>query len=229
MEPVTDPVSVAIKEVSTQSARQSVEKVLIRIFLEYKITKGVENLLDRMPVQIIETVSRGSGLLLAQRLKDAGAVVSVISESTGEDLSNCLSKVEEPSGPESNGKRKILVVEDSKAQLNFICKILNTIGNVEIDKAENGVEAIVHLSKNTYDVVITDLTMPYMDGLKLLQYLRAHNQTMKTPVLVLTARATQSDVKRAVEFNISGYILKPVDEKRVLKQVNEILDEIKQH
>jgi two-component system response regulator HydG len=100
----------------------------------------------------------------------------------------------------------ILVAEDERASGQYLKLLLEEMG-YEVRLAENGVEALLALEARTFDLVITDLRMPSMDGFELLTHLGQRWPNL--PAIVLTANEEVSDIIDAVRLGAVNYLLKP--------------------
>jgi CheY-like chemotaxis protein len=108
------------------------------------------------------------------------------------------------SGPEIS--RRILVAEDNKAIQNVVSRILDFMG-FEVALAENGVEALSVFHKNSFDLVLTDLEMPIMDGWRLTHCIK--EMSPNTPVVLMTG-ADMATVLREVERGpVHSVLFKP--------------------
>lgn len=116
---------------------------------------------------------------------------------------------------------KILVCEDNKLALKTITVILGKEGFVT-EFAENGNDAVDCLSRNTYDLIITDIHLPFRSGLELVKYLRS-DLKMTTPVIVLTAFSDPQMQKQAIELGINDYIVKPFNPVELLSKIRAVL------
>ncbi len=117
----------------------------------------------------------------------------------------------------------ILIVEDNENMKKLMVSILNNLGFNKVSGAENGKVAWDMIQVDDYGLVMTDLMMPEMDGLELLQQIRTSNGSIKnTPVLMITASDQKSDVMQAVKWKINGYIVKPFNVKTILSKVQEV-------
>lgn len=226
MELVTDSVSITVISVRDQVARDEVEKIIFRKFLDLRMPVGVLQVLKELPSQVLSDISRTEGMNLARQLHKAGAALSVILEETGEDIFK-QSLDENLQGDkksvESVKKYKVLVVEDNRSQLHFVAKVIESRGDVEIEMAENGVEAMIKISKVSFDLMITDILMPHMDGLELIRAVRTKEHLKDIPIIVLTSVATPKEVKQIIDFNVSAYVLKPISREVLLSRVAKVL------
>jgi two-component system sensor histidine kinase RpfC len=114
---------------------------------------------------------------------------------------------------------RILVAEDNGTNRQIIEKILKH-GNHKIDLVENGEQALDKLEDNTYDLLILDMNMPQMGGLEVVKIHRAlSRQPLETPVIILTANATEEARKECERSRIEAYLTKPVDALTLLDTV----------
>jgi two-component system, chemotaxis family, chemotaxis protein CheY len=104
---------------------------------------------------------------------------------------------------------RILVVDDAAAMRNSIRYSLQQIGFKAIDMANSGQEALSLMRVKSYDMVITDLNMPKMTGIELVEVMKKDDALSRIPVLVLTAENEKSQVLTLIKAGVSGYILKP--------------------
>jgi two-component system, chemotaxis family, chemotaxis protein CheY len=118
--------------------------------------------------------------------------------------------------------RTALVVDDSPAMRRHIGATLRSIG-FETHEAEHGAEAWRRLQGLPADLVVTDINMPVMDGLKLIGLIRAALSHRRTPIVVISSESTVEDRRRAVHLGASEYLLKPVQSEQVVEAVRRLL------
>ncbi len=119
----------------------------------------------------------------------------------------------------------MLIVEDNDNMRKLMVTILHNLGFQKVEEAENGKTAWDKLQAHQFDLVITDLMMPEVNGLELLQKIRASKKPLKsTPVLMVTASDQKSDVLEASKLKIDGYIVKPINVKTILSNIMRITD-----
>lgn len=104
---------------------------------------------------------------------------------------------------------KFLVVDDQLTIRALVRSGLQQIGITQVDEAPDGEEALQALIARPVHMVITDYNLPKLDGLGLLRAIRAHPPIAKTGVIMLTGRADADLVKRAVQFGVNNYLVKP--------------------
>lgn len=107
-------------------------------------------------------------------------------------------------------KAKILVVDDEPLNLKVVKQILNS--EYEVHTAASGQEALMRLQEEfEWDLVISDIMMPYMSGYELTQAIRENYSLAELPVLLLTARNKVEDIHTAFRKGANDYLIKPVD------------------
>jgi len=115
---------------------------------------------------------------------------------------------------------QILVVEDEE-KMRHLLSIMLTRSDYLVDLAGNGVEGLEMLEKKAYDVVISDIKMPKMDGLALLE--KMEEKKIASPVIFITAFATVDSAVDAMRKGAVDYITKPFDVNRILMTVERTL------
>lgn len=111
--------------------------------------------------------------------------------------------------PADPGKIKFLVVDDFSTMRRIVRNLLKELGFTNVDEAEDGAVALQKLQGGGFDFVVTDWNMPNMDGLTLLQSIRADPNLKALPVLMITAEAKKENIIAAAQAGASGYIVKP--------------------
>ncbi len=120
---------------------------------------------------------------------------------------SALRVVHAPTPKADARKRRILVVDDSPLTRELISSLLEAVG-YHIVNARDGVDALDRLSKETVDMVVTDLEMPRMDGLELTRKLKGHSSLRTLPVIIVTTRGGDVDRRKGMEAGADGYIAK---------------------
>lgn len=120
---------------------------------------------------------------------------------------------------------KILVVDDDKTTRKILGMYLKSRG-YDVAYAENGLDAMEKLGMENFNLVMTDLNMPYMDGLELIKRLRSEPALKDMPVLMVTTEADEEERQKAMEAGANGYLVKPVTADVVSDNIRDILSEI---
>ncbi len=119
-----------------------------------------------------------------------------------------------------NGKRA-LVVDDSLTVRIYHSSLLRNFG-FEVDTAENGMEALEMAMKNKYDLILSDINMPVMDGYEFVKKLRKLEEYRTAPVVFITTLNSEEDRKKALLSGGTLYIVKPIDLKVLEKIISSI-------
>ncbi len=127
----------------------------------------------------------------------------------------------------SESNLKFLVVDDFSTMRRIVRNLLKELGHASVDEAEDGVAALSKLKRDSFDFVITDWNMPNMDGLQLLQAVRADPALSALPVLMVTAEAKKENIIAAAQAGASGYIVKPFTAATLDEKITKILDKLK--
>ena len=118
---------------------------------------------------------------------------------------------------------KFLVVDDFSTMRRIVRNLLKDLGYTNVDEAEDGVMGLSKLRSGSFDFVISDWNMPNMDGLTMLQNIRADAALAHLPVLMVTANAAPDDIVHAVRAGISGYVVKPFTGEILARKVADVL------
>ncbi len=120
-------------------------------------------------------------------------------------------------------KLHALVVEDSPTMRQLIVFALARIRELKVTEADDGVDALKKLAAARFDMLITDINMPMMDGLKLIAMVRKNDLHAAMPIVVITTEGAQEDRQRALSLGANAYITKPVQAPQVVQKVKELL------
>lgn len=117
-----------------------------------------------------------------------------------------------------------LVVEDSPTMRQLIVFALGRIRGLTVVEADDGVDALKKLAGARFDIILTDINMPIMDGLKLVKRLRSDEQTKLIPIIIITTEGADQDRQRALALGANAYITKPIQAPQVIAQVKQLLN-----
>lgn len=98
---------------------------------------------------------------------------------------------------------------------------LGRVPNLRVVEADHGVDALRKMATQTFDIVLTDINMPIMDGLKLTKRIREMHADL--PIVIVTTETAEEDKNRALALGANAYITKPIQAPRVLEVVRELL------
>ncbi|RTL57824.1 MAG: chemotaxis protein CheY [Rhodocyclaceae bacterium] len=128
--------------------------------------------------------------------------------------------------PADPSKIKFLVVDDFSTMRRIVRNLLKELGFTNVDEAEDGVVALQKLRAASFDFVVTDWNMPNMDGLTLLQTIRADAALKHLPVLMITAEAKKENIIAAAQAGASGYIVKPFTAATLNEKMGKIFEKL---
>jgi two-component system, chemotaxis family, chemotaxis protein CheY len=123
-------------------------------------------------------------------------------------------------------KMKFLVVDDFSTMRRIVRNLLKELGFANIDEAEDGAIALQKLQAGDFDFVVSDWNMPNMDGLTLLQTIRATPALKHLPVLMITAEAKKENIIAAAQAGASGYIVKPFTSATLSEKLQKIFEKM---
>ncbi|MES2013036.1 MAG: chemotaxis response regulator CheY [Pseudomonadota bacterium] len=126
----------------------------------------------------------------------------------------------------ANPNMKFLVVDDFSTMRRIVRNLLKELGYNNIDEAEDGVVALHKLKGGAFDFVLSDWNMPNMDGLALLQQIRADAELAKLPVLMVTAEAKKENIIQAAQSGANGYIVKPFTAATLEEKLTKIFERL---
>ena len=116
-----------------------------------------------------------------------------------------------------------LIVEDSPMMRQLLVFALARVKNLRVTEADDGVDGLRKLASTKYDVIITDINMPIMDGLKLVKRVRSDDALKAIPIVIITTEGADEDRQRALALGANAYITKPIQAPRVIATVKELL------
>jgi PAS domain S-box-containing protein len=183
----------------------------------------------------------GLGLGIVRYVTEAhDGSVGVRSEGTGkgttftvslpvseETFRQSLGTVSQDAEVESNERlledRRFLVVDDDSAIRRLLALMIERAGG-EVEVADSVDDALAKFAGRTPDAVICDVAMPGRDGFDLVQELRQNHPQLHVPLIAFTAFASAEDRRSVLEAGFDGHLPKPVNEKQLLKTIQEVLD-----
>lgn len=116
-----------------------------------------------------------------------------------------------------------LIIEDSPTMRQLIRFALNRIPGAEVIEACDGVDGLKKLSSNQVDLILSDINMPIMDGLKLVSLVRSNEAYKDVPIVMITTEGAKEDKERAMALGANAYITKPIQSTALLSTVKELL------
>lgn len=118
--------------------------------------------------------------------------------------------------------QSVLAVDDSGSIRGLVSHVLTQAG-YEVVLAEDGQEALDYAENNEVDVVLTDINMPRVNGIELIQGLRAMPHYKYVPMLVLTTESGQDMKMKGKEAGATGWLVKPFDPEQLVNVIRKVL------
>ena len=120
---------------------------------------------------------------------------------------------------------KIMIVDDCPTTRKILGHYLKTRG-YSVVFAENGLDAIEKLGADAVNLIMTDLNMPYMDGIELIKTLRADTDLSSIPILMVTTENDDAEKEKALSSGADGYLVKPVTGDSLSQNIKDLIKNI---
>ncbi|MDY0137217.1 MAG: response regulator [Thiomicrospira sp.] len=117
--------------------------------------------------------------------------------------------------------KKILYTDDAHSLRQLVEMVLGK--HYALTLAENGQQALEQAQQENFDLIISDINMPVMNGFELLAALRTLNEYKFTPILMLTTEASAQMKEQGKQLGATGWIIKPFDPDKLLKTVERVI------
>lgn len=118
---------------------------------------------------------------------------------------------------------KIITVDDSATMRRIIMNSLKAIGYTQVVEAENGQAGLAKIQSEGIDFVITDWSMPVMNGLELVKAIRSNAALQSLPILMVTAVGQKEEIVQAITAGVNGYIVKPFEPETLHAKIQQVL------
>ena len=123
----------------------------------------------------------------------------------------------------NNSKYTVLVVDDEPLTRMIIEKSLSKDQSIEVTSVESAGEAAILLKEQFFNLVISDISMPDINGLEVLKRIRAHPAGKDVPIIAMTSYAMSGDRERLLAAGCTSYIEKPIDPMSVIHQIEQVI------
>jgi len=120
---------------------------------------------------------------------------------------------------------KILIVDDDKTTRKLLSLYLKGKG-YEIVTAENGLDAMEKLGMDNINLIVSDMNMPYMDGIELTKTLKTDPTWKHIPIIMVTTEADEDEKAKAVEAGVDDYLVKPTNADQITDSIKKIIKKI---
>jgi len=122
----------------------------------------------------------------------------------------------------------VLIAEDSATMRAFIVSTIEEIGDFNIVEAGSGFEALKALPRNKFDLIITDINMPDINGLELINFVKKNPSYLSIPLIIISTESSEKDREKGLALGADEYITKPFKPEELQNKVRTYLgDKIK--
>ena len=120
--------------------------------------------------------------------------------------------------------QRILIVEDSETMRSLLTSSLEELDvPVKITEAASGFDALRLLPQEDFDLVVTDINMPDINGLELVSFVRSNERFRSTPVVIVSTERSERDRDKGLELGADAYLVKPFDPDALREVVSGLL------
>ncbi|MBI4698843.1 MAG: response regulator [Nitrospirae bacterium] len=120
--------------------------------------------------------------------------------------------------------KSILVVDDSNTIRTLIKSVIEDIGSVDIFEASSGFEALKILPQHAFDLVVTDINMPDINGFELINFIKNHDRYKRIPVVFVSTERKDEDIKKGMSLGACAYLTKPFKADELVDTVRKALN-----
>ena len=118
----------------------------------------------------------------------------------------------------------ILIVEDSPTMRSLVVSALEQLGApVRITEAASGFEALRELPRDAYDLIVTDINMPDINGLELVSFVKSNAAYRSIPLLIISTEGSERDRLKGLELGADAYLVKPFEPEALLRAARDLL------
>ena len=119
--------------------------------------------------------------------------------------------------------KSILIVEDSATTRSLIRAVIEEVGDFNIVEASTGFEALKLLPTQEIDLVVTDINMPDINGLELINFVKSNPRYAHIPLIIVTTERSEEDKKRGIALGAAAYVTKPFKAPELQDIIRSIL------
>ena len=119
--------------------------------------------------------------------------------------------------------KTILIVEDSATTRALIRAIIDELGEFETVEAGSGFEALKMLPQMEYDLIVTDINMPDINGLELINFVRNNPRYSHLPIIIVSTERSEEDKKRGMALGATAYVTKPFKSSELQEAIKKTL------
>ncbi len=125
------------------------------------------------------------------------------------------------------GMKSVLVVDDSSTFRQLLCMSLSRVEGIsasDITEAGDGQEALEKIKERKFDLVLTDIRMPRMDGLELVRQVRGEISKSELPIVIISTKGSEEEVELGLRIGANGYLSKPISMAKLRERIASLLN-----
>lgn len=120
--------------------------------------------------------------------------------------------------------QRILIVEDSETMRALLASTLEELGGpVKVTEASSGFEALRCLPRESYDLIVTDINMPDINGLELVSFAKSNGSYQDIPLIIISTEGSERDREKGLTLGADAYLVKPFDPDELREVARELL------
>jgi two-component system chemotaxis response regulator CheY len=118
--------------------------------------------------------------------------------------------------------KRVLVVDDSSTTRALIVSTIEEMDGFETIEAPNGFEALKRIPEQPFDLIVTDINMPDINGLEIVHFVKHHPDYRSIPMIIVSTEGSDEDVKRGLDLGASAYVKKPFEPEQLKSTIRRL-------
>ena len=119
--------------------------------------------------------------------------------------------------------KKVLVIEDSSTMRSLIVATVEDLSGFETVEVKNGIEALKILPTQKFDLIITDINMPNINGLEVVSFVKSHPQYQAIPLIIVSTEQGEKEIQKGLSLGASDYLTKPFHPENLKKVIQRVM------
>lgn len=119
--------------------------------------------------------------------------------------------------------RRVLVVDDSSTTRALMVSTIEEMEGFETVEAHNGFEALKQLPQQPFDLIVTDINMPDINGLEIVHFVKHHPQYQSIPLIIVSTEGSEDDVRKGLDLGAAAYVKKPFEPEFLKSTIRQII------
>ena len=121
---------------------------------------------------------------------------------------------------------RVLIAEDSPTMRSLLASTLEDVADVDIIETGTGFEALKLLPRHRFDLIITDINMPDINGLELVHFVKSNPEYRAIPLIIITTEGSSRDQERGLKLGADAYLVKPFRPEALQQMVTRLLQKV---